>query len=329
MSQSGGVQPDDTSVTKPAAGDIGDTGAAWPDNEALIAFLKRLGAEMERGGPGQKPIIYAANNGNAGDSLIAAATFQVFRQAGLRWRLIDGRNTDPALTAGETVLYSGGGNLVPFYDGARRFLAAHHGGAGRLVLLPHSIGGHEDLLRSLGGNVDLIARDPGSLAHIEASAGGARCHLMPDIAFGADMADLRRGPLHLFGQLPPDARSAARLAWYGYKRLRKPRPPGGALLNAMRTDRESGGRALPEDNFDLSQIYVGWVAPESAARWAARDFIAILDRYETVRTNRLHVGLAAALLRKRVLLHDNNYGKVRSIWAHSMAGCMPHVEWQD
>ena len=292
---------------------------APPDNAALEAFLRGLAADAGR------RVLFAVNNGNAGDSLISAATFQVLRKVGLRCRLLDSRDTG-ARTDGAVILYGGGGNLVRFYDGARRFIAAHHRRARRLVLLPHTVESNEDLLGELGPNVDLIARERRSFDHVRAHAPRARHHLMHDIALGLDLDELRRGPLRLFSALP-SARIAARLAVRGWQRLGKPRPPAGRVLNAFRTDREASGIKPSADNFDLSRIYGGWVAPEGFARVAARDFLAIADRYDEIRTDRLHVAVAGALLGKRVLLHDNIYGKNRAVWEPSMAGRFAAVGW--
>jgi hypothetical protein len=296
-----------------------ETNLGRPDNAALGAFLRGLGASGEE-------VIYVPNTGNAGDSLIAAATFQAFRGAGLRWRLLDHRDLQ-AKTDGAVLIYGGGGNLVRYYDGARRCIAAHHRRVRRLVLLPHTIEGNEDLLAELGPNVDLIARERRTFDHIRARAPRARHHLMHDLVFGLDLDELFRGPLRLVGAPPPSARAAARLAFWGWKRLRKPRPPSGPVLHAFRTDRESAGAARPADNFDLSRLYSGWVAPEGFARVASRDFLSIAGRYDEIRTDRLHIGIAGALLGKRVLLHDNSYGKNRAVWEHSIAGRFSNVEW--
>jgi exopolysaccharide biosynthesis predicted pyruvyltransferase EpsI len=285
-----------------------------------VSFLRDVRAQSDG------KILFAVNNGNAGDSLIAAGTFQALHKAGLRWSLLDYRYQGQR-TAGAVVLYSGGGNLVRYYGGARHFLAAHHRRARRLILLPHTIEGNEDLLGELGANVDLIAREQRSFDHIRAHAPRARHHLMHDVALGLDLDELRRGPLRLFAALPPSARAAGRLALGGWQRLREPRPPAGRILNAFRTDKESNGREQPADNFDLSRIYSSWGAPEGFARLAARDFFAIAERYDEIRTDRLHVGIAGALLGKRVLLHDNSYGKNRAVWEHSLAGRFPNVEW--
>lgn len=290
-----------------------------PDNAVLEAFLRDLAAEADGN------ILFAINNGNAGDSLIAAATFQVLRNAGVRCRPLEHRYRGPK-TRDAIVLYSGGGNLIPLYEGARNFIAAHHRRARRLILLPHTIEGNTDLLGELGPNVDLIARERRSFEHIRAHAPEARHHLMHDIALGLDLDELRRGPLRLSAS-PLSLRGAARVVRQGLRRLGKPRPPGGRVLNAFRTDKEATGIEIPAGNFDLSSIYFHWVAPEMFARLASRDFLAIADRYDEIRTNRLHVGIAGALLGKRVVLHDNSYGKNRAVWEYSLAGRFPNVEW--
>src|SRR5690625_2556576 len=78
-------------------------------NAALVRFLQGVCRDGK--------VFYVPNPGNAGDSLIAAATFQVLRQAGIRWKLLDHRQVSP--TKDCTLLYGGGGNLVRYYDSAR------------------------------------------------------------------------------------------------------------------------------------------------------------------------------------------------------------------
>lgn len=60
----------------------------------------------------------------------------------------------------------------------------------------------------------------------------------------------------------------------------------------------------------------------------AADMLPENDCYGEIRTNRLHVGIVGALLGKRVVLHDNSYGKNRAVWEHSLAGRFPDVEWR-
>ncbi len=50
------------------------------------------------------------------------------------------------------------------------------------------------------------------------------------------------------------------------------------------------------------------------------DFLQVIDRARIVETNRLHVGIGAALLGKEVILHDNSYGKLGAVFEASLQG---------
>ena len=71
----------------------------WLD---LRSYLRALGPEV---------VHFHPNPGNGGDALIALATLQLFDECGVRYRIW--RDGDE--TAGETIVYGGGGNLVPPY----------------------------------------------------------------------------------------------------------------------------------------------------------------------------------------------------------------------
>jgi exopolysaccharide biosynthesis predicted pyruvyltransferase EpsI len=47
-----------------------------------------------------------------------------------------------------------------------------------------------------------------------------------------------------------------------------------------------------------------------------------------VATDRLHVGIGAALLGKTCRLHDNSYGKNRAVYDHSIRNHFPAVVFE-
>jgi exopolysaccharide biosynthesis predicted pyruvyltransferase EpsI len=53
----------------------------------------------------------------------------------------------------------------------------------------------------------------------------------------------------------------------------------------------------------------------------ARDLLGTIGRADVIVTNRLHIGVAGALLGKRVRLYDNSYGKIRDVYQASLKGC--------
>ena len=57
------------------------------------------------------------------------------------------------------------------------------------------------------------------------------------------------------------------------------------------------------------------------------DILSIINKYEVVSTNRLHVCIGAALLNKEVNLYPNSYYKNESIYLMSLKDKFPKVKW--
>jgi hypothetical protein len=71
--------------------------------------------------------------------------------------------------------------------------------------------------------------------------------------------------------------------------------------------------------FDLSSF--GWFSctDPGLVKVLSLLFISTLNNFEVVVTDRLHIGIASALLKKEVYLLDNSYGKVSGVYKRSMA----------
>jgi exopolysaccharide biosynthesis predicted pyruvyltransferase EpsI len=80
-------------------------------------------------------------------------------------------------------------------------------------------------------------------------------------------------------------------------------------INCFRTDSESARRIILERNFDISDM--GGDAHKTV-------ILDVLKNFASVNTDRLHVGIAGALLDKQVLLFVNNYHKNRSMFEYSL-----------
>ncbi len=88
--------------------------------------------------------------------------------------------------------------------------------------------------------------------------------------------------------------------------------PSEELLNAFRTDVESLGMFRRYcDNRDLSA--------ERDATGNPRQFFAELAKYSAVRTDRVHVAIAAAMLGRKVTLYPNAYHKNAAIFRSSLS----------
>ena len=246
------------------------------NQKVLISLLQSL----RRG-----PVKYVSNPGNAGDSLIALGTLQLFQQIKLNVSI---HSPLDKFSEGDTLVYAGGGNLVPEYNDLRNFLIANRR-ASKIIVLPHTVRGHDDLLSILSDNVYIFARERVSFGHLV-----NRMNFPENVFLAHDMA------FHISGL---DA----------YKSV-----AGVSELNAFRLDCEKTGVQIPSDNIDLSTV----CATDSIVNSSKKMFEAV-SRASVVNTNRLHVAIAASLLGKNTNFFPNSYYKNKAVFEFSIDNCFP------
>lgn len=284
-------------------------------------------------------VLYLPNPGNAGDSVMASATYQLLDAAGIRYRVPHLGTLDPA---GQTILYGGGGNLYERGRHSYRTLERIHRAAKHLTILPHTIKDVDDLLDQFGSNVTVICRERVSHDYVRGRGGRYETLLMEDLAFALDVERLMSGrdgfsaPIMLGDFLLQKAlRRSGHTSFDNVRRYLNPgptaarlkaRPPGG-VLNCFRLDGEATDIAIPEDNIDLPIVFMFGVSPAPVAHHAARSLLQTLRKFDEIRTNRLHVSISAGLIGKKTQLYTNNYYKIRAIHEFSMRDRFPHVTW--
>ncbi|WP_372922775.1 polysaccharide pyruvyl transferase family protein [Roseovarius sp.] len=280
---------------------------------------------------------YAPNPGNAGDGLIAQATLQLFRRHSLNWVHLRDPWEAATLPSGKTVVLGGGGHMCHHWNGFATLASRIQGRAKRLVILPHTIEGNDGILADFGSNVDFVCREGMSYQHVAARVGaGCRVHLSDDMALHLDVeAALRRNL------------AAWLMAKWGFKRsrvgkhLRRLRHEfqygtvqrwlgqrdGVSVLNCFRTDKESAGWDMPKDNFDASAFFSSADGRygEADAIQSGGALVRYINQFSIVNTDRLHVGIAGALLGKRVNLHVNDYFKIKAVYETSIRQRFPNV----
>ena len=285
-------------------------------------------------------IIYIPNPGNAGDSLIAAATYQLFDQLGLtyvtpRFQHIQPRN--------RIVIYGGGGNLVSPGTFSGRLCRELHKEARRLIILPHTIKNVSPLLQAFGPNVDVFCRERTSYEYVSSQAKSANTFLADDMAIGLRIND-PNGPYpgQLGGLSPlliyvhkklftkdglPSLSNVLRATRRKSIRERLERLTNADTLFCFRTDPEKSQIPIPENNVDVSEVFRFGVSPRIIAYLAAYEVFRFLGRFETIHTNRLHMAIGGALAGCQVKFYENNYYKCRAVYLYSLAGRFPNVEW--
>lgn len=183
------------------------------------------------------------------------------------------------------ILVAGGGNLVPHYSNMRERIKQIPRSGKRVIILPSTAAWCFDLLKEFRDLI-LIARE--SETFQRAAKAGVRVIQAHDCAFDLDFSE-----------------------WLG----------AGSrcdLLRAFRTDCESSGKAAPQDNRDLSEIYGNRLWDFESARSAGRKFIGDINQYDQIETDRLHVAIVAAMLGKTVKVYPGNYHKNRSMFDASL-----------
>jgi len=312
----------------------------WSPDE-LVGYLNEVVSDHA-----DKRVWYCPNPGNAGDSIIAQGTYTAFRRAGLRYQPVQW--DAPFDSTGKVVIYSGGGNLTKDYPNARTFIGRHHHKAKRLVLLPHTVNGHADLLAELGANVDLFCRERRSYVWVQDKAPGANIYLADDLAFHVDVPRLRADAHSAIGLVAEMTQNLAQAAAKRYLRVEAGQGnalplqaaalqggvafqnllSAGGTLYALRSDKESAGGALPRSNVDLSQVFAYGTAPERVAYRATRAMLSFINRFDRIVTNRLHVGIPAAMLGKEVDFYANSYYKNEAVYMFSLEDHYPNVAWR-
>ena len=277
-------------------------------------------------------LIYVPNFGNAGDALIASAAWQLFDDLDLHPLCLPISEVCPA----DRVIFAGGGVLVPQYAAGERMLAEFGRRAmSRLVILPHTIRGYPELLGQLGPRCTIFCRELISYEEIRATATHCPVHFGPDLALRLDVEKLRRklSSQSFYGRLAdavsPLYSSSARRYRRWRRKLRKVRVDSSGTLRVYRTDSErTEVEPAAGDSWDISNFYGSDYRERLDSDRVSRDLLAVLDTAERVETNRLHVGIGAALLGKEVVLHDNSYGKIRAIYDASLRD-WPNVRFAD
>jgi exopolysaccharide biosynthesis predicted pyruvyltransferase EpsI len=280
-----------------------------------------LGDWLKSAAAGQV-IHWYPNPGNAGDSLIAVGTEYLFRQKRINFRIIgDVGSFD---SRGKFVCYGGGGNLVSRYKKAKQFLDKHHDSAARLVILPHTVDDNEDLLGKFSPRVTIICRELVSYAHCRAAAPNAEVLAADDVALSLD-------PQFASGwQLISSALAAPRV-YRSYRRSFRDfieKRQAETVLVAWRGDSEQSPLRKEPAEGDLSNTFSPKAKRHTLERFrlSAHFFLQSINRFSSVRTDRLHVAIGAALLGKNVDLYSNDYFKNRAVYDFSLKS-FPNVRF--
>jgi len=218
-------------------------------------------------------------NGNYGDSLIWHGTMKLLEYLNIEVNYVNLNS----VVKNDVLLIDGGGNFVDYYSEVRDFLKQKHDKYEKVVILPHTINGEKqkDILSQLGNNCTIFCREEKSYEFVKKYFTGGELYLWHDCAFYNDFSSYLS---HI--------------------------SRGKGVLNVFRLDCESAQKEVPEQNIDISSD--GW------CKKPLDSLLEIIINHNEIRTDRLHVAIATALLGKKVLLFSNSYYKNLAVYNHSL-----------
>ncbi len=290
------------------------------------------------------PLYLYPNPGNAGDALIGMGTIHLLDQLNIPYKLVNDKDHfDPS---NKTIMYSGGGNLVKYYVNARNFIETHHKKIKKLIILPHTINAHEDLLSQLGDNVNIIAREKYTFNFLKKYAGRCNIFLAHDMAFYLNKENLLKYNLPSFRSIVlkkllfkithnPEITSipSPKILLTGkileskaclYRITHKKR-----RLKCFRIDPEKTGIAIPRNNIDLSEVYKLGTEHLPLIYYSAFKILNFVQKYDEVYTNRLHIAIVGAILNKKTYFYPNSYFKNKAVYEYSLKNRFPNVTWRE
>jgi exopolysaccharide biosynthesis predicted pyruvyltransferase EpsI len=256
-------------------------------NETDIAvFLKKYS---------NQEVVYCANPGNAGDALIAHATFQLFEKLNIKLQIIKHEE----IVHDKIIFYAGGGNLVAGkYENAYYFINNNFRQNREIILLPHTVHGYDELLLS-AKNLTIFCREKTSYQNLSAIGfPSERLFLAHDMAFQLAKKEFQDYLMN-----------------------------GKGTAYCYRTDKESARTFdMPNDNLDISLSWNGelWHRPDFAKN-VTHSLASYLSAFENIKTDRLHVAILAAIMGKKVVMYPNNYYKIKAVFEYSIKEAFDNV----
>lgn len=256
-------------------------------------------------------MVFTPNPGNAGDNIIALGTYRLFEKIGIQYEIGDHRDFYPD----RVVVHGGGGSLVQHYSGADAFFRRNHPICKALIILPHTVRLHGDMISEMDERCHIFARETPSHDFVVEHATRAHVYKAHDMAFMLDRKYLKSlrwelSDLQRSGLLTPWVKMIIKFLLVAKFRSR--------ILYSLREDSESTNTLGHPWNYDMSRMFATADMRLAPSTNVAKALMTVLPAFKSIRTDRLHIAIFSALSGLRVEMRDNNYGKNFDIYTHSM-----------
>ena len=294
-------------------------------NSELENTLKNLG-----------DFYFLPNRGNLGDIAIATSCYQFFDSKNLNYSTVDmSLEHQNFVDKPFNLVYGGGGLFTKYY---RRYYQDildlfRSKNLQKAVIMPASFFECRDVLSLLDERFTVFCREKQSYDYCAANNSRAKFILADDMVVGLNIDFYKekffdRNNLKSFlSKIGKEnfKNVVERICpfYFGVqKQLEKVKQSSKTNIGYfLRTDDEkffntenSGLKSL----IDLSLCANSFCADKSMDIMLSKLFLGILDSYDVIVSDRLHIGICSALLGKDVYLLDNSYKKVANVYENSL-----------
>lgn len=264
-----------------------------------------------------QPFAYRANGGNAGDIIIALAETQLFDDQKLDYTMVNASNKQQMINQPFNLVYGGGGGWIDLYSSnCAKQLNTYFKNKNlrKAIVLPSTFYKCDDIVKSFDERFTVFCRDIQSLNYCKSMNQKANFILHNDMAFSADFSCFQFDNLD---DVDVEDAQAIKQKMHEYRMKNK-----SSTASFIRTDREKtvSTDICKIDNFDLSLIkgVYGENLSLSKIRQYSKLFLYMIDKYQTICTNRLHVAICSYKLNKHIVCYNNSYGKVFNVLKYSI-----------
>ena len=267
--------------------------------------------------------IFCPVSGNLGDIVIATSEFQYLDSANINYTVC---NLDEYIFAKSSFdLIYGGGDWTELYKNNYPNILNlfSNKNLNKCVILPSSFNDCGDLLDILDERFIVFCRDKYSYNYCKLHNTKAQFYLADDMVMYVDVNDLYRSHCdegeEVFFTLNADLERLY-IQYYSvylqYRRL-KLYAENERVAYCFRKNKESVIQASSYPS--IEPLGFIWECGRDVAfdNILTKAFLSIIDLYDVVITDRLHVALCAMKLEKQVYLLDNNFGQISSVYEYS------------
>lgn len=270
----------------------------------------------ELGNVSESKIYYYACNGNAGDALINLGFYTLARKYNINYISIDSNNVN-LLKDNDVLIIAGGGTIVPEWKFTSEFIkkVKSNNSNIQMIILPQSIRGVDELISTLPENTTIFCREKYSYDYCKEKSNVKKIFLDDDIALFCDIQKILSEEVIYIPKFNIKNMIRFVLFYYHYFRSKIFKK-----VYAMRIDKEANHNISKKRTItnDFSLIASFGAGNERESLYSAKKLLQLVNFYEELHTDRLHVAISSYLLSKKLYIYNNGYYKCKGVYEKSL-----------